>query len=269
MDVQKRNNVKVIGHAEATRTIVFAHGFGCDQNMWRFLTPAFDESYRTILFDLVGCGNSAPGAYDFDKYTSLDAFADDLIEIIDTFATGPIVYVGHSVSATIGALAAIRAPEKFAALVMVGTSPSFINDGDYIGGFTRADIEELLQTLNSNYVGWASASAPAIMGAPEQPDLGVELSTSLCRTDPTIAAHFARSVFLSDNRSILPRIATPTLILQSSDDVLVPPSVGKYIQANIRDSVLQVLDNIGHCPHLSAPAASISATMAFLRDKGC
>jgi len=250
MDVQKRNNVKVIGHAEATRTIVFAHGFGCDQNMWRFLTPAFDESYRTILFDLVGCGNSAPGAY-------------------DTFATGPIVYVGHSVSATIGALAAIRAPEKFAALVMVGTSPSFINDGDYIGGFTRADIEELLQTLNSNYVGWASASAPAIMGAPEQPDLGVELSTSLCRTDPTIAAHFARSVFLSDNRSILPRIATPTLILQSSDDVLVPPSVGKYIQANIRDSVLQVLDNIGHCPHLSAPAASISATMAFLRDKGC
>lgn len=269
MDVQKRNNVKVIGQAEATRTIVFAHGFGCNQTMWRFLTPAFDTTYRTILFDLVGCGNAAPDAYDFDKYTSLDAFADDLIEIIDTFAAGPIVYVGHSVSATIGALAAVKAPEKFTALVMVGASPSYINEGDYIGGFTRADIDELLQTLNSNYVGWASASAPAIMGAPEQPALGIELSNSLCRTDPTIAAHFARSVFLSDNRAILPRITTPTLILQSSDDVLVPPFVGRYIQANVRDSVLQVIDNIGHCPHLSAPAASIDATMAFLREQGC
>jgi len=268
MDVQKRNNVNVSGHADATRTIVFAHGFGCDQSMWRFLTPAFDESYRTILFDLAGCGSSARDAYDFDKYTSLDAFANDLIDIIDTFATGPVVLVGHSVSATIGALAAVKAPEKFTALVLVGASFSFIDDGDYIGGFTRADIEELLQTLNANYLGWASASAPAIMGAPEQPDLGLEFADSLCRADPTIAAHFARSVFLSDNRAILPRITTPTLILQSSDDVLVPPSVGRYIQAHIQDSVLRVIDNIGHCPHLSAPAASIDATLAFLRDQG-
>ena len=268
MDVQQRNNVKVIGHADATRTIVFAHGFGCDQSMWRFLTPAFDADYRTILFDLVGCGNSAPGAYDFDKYTSLNAFADDLIEIVDAFAIGPVVFVGHSVSAAIGALAAVKAPEKFAALVMVGASFSFINEGDYIGGFTRDDIDELLQTLNTNYRGWASASAPSIMGAPDQPDLSAEFSASLCRIDPTVAAHFARSVFLSDNRAILPRITTPTLILQSSDDVLVPPFVGQYIQSHIRGSVLQVIDNIGHCPHLSAPAASIEATLGFLRDQG-
>ena len=264
MDVQKRNNVNLIGDADAPRTIVFAHGFGCDQNMWRLLTPAFAPDYRIVLFDVVGCGDSAPNAYDFDTYASLDAHVDDLIDVINTVATGPVVLIGHSVSATIGALAAIAAPEKFSALVMVGPSFSFINDGDYIGGHTRADIDDLLQTLEGNYFAWASAAAPVMMGAPEQPALGIEFGNSLRRMDPRVAAHFARRVFTADYRTILPQITTPTLILQSSNDMLVPVSVGNYIHKQIPDSVLRIVDNIGHFPHLSAPSASIEAMLEFL-----
>jgi sigma-B regulation protein RsbQ len=263
MNVQKRNNVKLSGQGETT--IVFAHGFGCDQTMWRYLAPNFGERYRTVLFDLVGSGQSDLSAYDRDKYSSLQGYATDVLELLHEYATGPVVYVGHSVSATIGMLAAIAAPQQFAALVLVGPSPSFINDGDYIGGFERADIDDLLETLETNYLGWSSSMAPAIMGSPEHPELGIELTNSFCRTDPDIAKHFARVTFLADHRTELARVSTPTLIVQSTDDLLVPLAVGEYMHREIANSTLVVVDNVGHCPHLSAPCASIDATEAFLR----
>ena len=264
MIVQKRNHVHVVGDGPAT--MVLAHGFGCDQNMWRLLTPAFQHRYRTVLFDHVGSGNSDLSAYDRQKYGTLHGYARDVLEIVDEFAEGPVVFVGHSVSATIGLLAAIEAPERFAAQVMVGPSPCYINDGDYVGGFSRADVDNLLETLESNYLGWSSSMAPAIMGAPGQPELGVELTNSFCRTDPEIAKHFARVTFLSDHRADLARSKTPALILQCSDDLIAPQSVGKYMQRALPLSTLCVIENVGHCPHLSSPSASVEAIEGFLRD---
>ncbi|MFM0327566.1 alpha/beta fold hydrolase [Caballeronia glebae] len=263
MDVRKRNNVQLDGAGETT--IVFAHGFGCDHNMWRLFAPGFASRYRIVLFDLVGSGGSDLTAYDRGRYGSLHAHADDVLQIIDEFATTPVIFVGHSVSATIGMLAAIKAPGRFAANVMVGPSPSFINDGEYVGGFERADIEELLETLEDNYLGWSSTMAPAIMGAPDQPELAKELTNSFCRTDPDIAKHFARVTFLSDHRADLLRVSTPTLIIQSNDDVLAPVSVGGYMHNAIAGSTLAMVDNVGHCPHISAPGPSMVATEDFLR----
>ncbi|MFL9910238.1 alpha/beta fold hydrolase [Paraburkholderia sp. RL17-337-BIB-A] len=262
MSISKRNNVKISGSGE--RTMVLAHGFGCDQTMWRYLVPAFHDEYRTVLFDLVGSGASDLSAYDIGKYDSLQGYADDLIEIVKEVANAPVVFVGHSVSAMIGLLASLKAPELFAAQIMVGPSPCYVNDGDYIGGFTREDIEDLLRTLESNYLGWSSTMAPAIMGAPAQPELGVELTNSFCRTDPEIARHFARVTFLSDHRAILPRATTPTLILQCSDDIIAPRAVGEYMQRMMPASTLHIIENVGHCPHLSSPGASAAAMHAFL-----
>jgi sigma-B regulation protein RsbQ len=263
MSISKRNNVNISGAGK--RTMVLAHGFGCDQSMWRYLAPSFHAEYRTVLFDLVGSGSSDLSAYDFDKYGSLNGYAADLIEIVnDVAADGPVVFVGHSVSAMIGLIAGLEAPDLFAAQIMVGPSPCYVNDGDYVGGFSREDIEDLLRTLESNYLGWSSTMAPAIMGAPGQPELGVELTNSFCRTDPEIARHFARVTFLSDHRAILPRIVTPALILQCSDDIIAPLAVGEYMQRMMPASTLHIIENVGHCPHLSAPGASAAAMRAFL-----
>lgn len=266
MSIIQRNSVQISGHG--SRTIVLAHGFGCDQTMWRFLAPAFQDHYRIVLFDHVGSGSSDLSAYDFDKYDSLDGYASDLIEIIREVADEPVVFVGHSVSAMIGLIASIKAPHLFAAQVMVGPSPCYVNDGDYIGGFTRDDIDDLLHTLESNYLGWSSTMAPAIMGAPERPELGIELTNSFCRTDPEIARQFARVTFLSDHRAILARGTTPTLILQCSDDIIAPRAVGDYMRRMMPASVLHVIDNVGHCPHLSSPGASSAAMNAFLEPMG-
>ncbi|WP_426210116.1 alpha/beta fold hydrolase [Massilia sp. TWP1-3-3] len=262
-DISKRNNVHVRGTGQTT--ILFAHGFGCDQNMWRYLAPHFEKHARVVLFDLVGSGNSDLAAYDYGKYDSLQGYADDVLEIIDQFAPGPVIFVGHSVSTMIGMLAANKAPERFLAHVMIGPSPCYINDQDYIGGFSRQDIDELLATVENNYLGWSSAMAPAIMGAPDQPELGVELTNSFCRTDPNIAKHFARVTFLSDYRKELARCQAPTLILQCSDDLIAPVAVGEYMQRALPRSTLKVIDNVGHCPHLSAPHASTVAMEAFLQ----
>ncbi|MGI4812913.1 MAG: alpha/beta fold hydrolase [Janthinobacterium lividum] len=264
MSIQRRNNVQISGNGP--RTMVFSHGFGCDQNMWRYVTPAFATQYRTVLFDLVGSGRSDHAAYDQRKYGSLQGYADDLLEILDAYADAPVIFVGHSVSAIIGVLAAIEAPTKFAAMVMVGPSPCYINDGDYVGGFTRADIEELLGALESNFLGWSSTVAPTIMGAPERPELGLELANSFAQTDPEVAKHFARVTFLSDHRGDLAKTATPTLILQCSDDMIAPRSVGEFMHRTMPNSTLRIIDNIGHCPHLSAPTASTLAIEGFLRD---
>ncbi|MDE1181001.1 alpha/beta hydrolase [Paraburkholderia sp.] len=266
MNVRDRNNVHIGGSGGTT--VLFAHGFGCDQNMWRLFAPSFEHRYRTVLFDLVGSGRSDLSAYNRARYSTLEGYADDVLDIVDGLEAGPVIFVGHSVSAMIGMLAAIKAPERFAANVMIGPSPSFINDGSYIGGFERADIEDLLETLESNYLGWSSTMAPAIMGAPDQPALADELTNSFCRTDPEIARHFARVTFLSDHRADLCRVRTPTLIVQSHDDLLAPVSVGNYMRDAIAGSTLSIVDNVGHCPHLSAPGDSKAATDAFLKGLG-
>jgi len=266
MTVQHRNNVKILG--EGPLTLVFAHGFGCDQNMWRFVAPAYAERYRTVLFDLVGSGQSDHGAYDPKKYGALAGYAQDVLELVHEVAHGPVLFVGHSVSAMIGMLAGIREPGLFLAHIMIGPSPCYINDGDYIGGFTRKDIEGLLNTLDSNYLGWSSTMAPAIMGAPGQPELGVELTNSFCRTDPEIAKQFARVTFLSDLRDQLPKLTAPTLIVQCHDDLIAPVSVGEYMQRTMLRATLAIIDNVGHCPHMSAPSACSQAIDRFLAQEG-
>jgi sigma-B regulation protein RsbQ len=262
MSVRIRNNVRTAGSGAAT--MVFSHGFGCDQTMWRFLAPAFAERFRTLTFDLVGSGRSDLTAYDRDKYATLHGYADDLIDILDECATGPVVFVGHSVSTMIGLLATIKAPDRFLAQVMVGPSPCYINQDDYVGGFAREDIDELLETMEANYLGWSSNLAPAIMGAPNQPELGEELTASFCRNDPDIAKHFARATFLSDHRDDVARSTVPALILQCSDDLVAPRAVGDYLHRHLANSTLNVIENVGHCPHMSAPTESSRAIDAFL-----
>ena len=262
MDVRQRNNVHVGGRGPAT--MVFAHGFGCDQAMWRLLAPRYEERFRVVRYDLVGSGRSDLSAYDRRRHGSLHGHADDLLQVLDAAAEGPVVFVGHSVSAMIGLLADLKAPRRFAAHVMIGPSPCYIDDDGYTGGFSRGDIESLLETLEGNYLGWSSSMAPAIMGAPGQPELGVELTNSFCRTDPDIAQHFARVTFLSDQRAEVARLATPTLVVQSSDDLIAPCSVGTYLHQRIAGSTLRVVDNVGHCPHLSAPDACAEAIDDFL-----
>jgi sigma-B regulation protein RsbQ len=266
MTIQRRNNVRVSGEGDAT--MVFAHGFGCDQNMWRLLAPAYAKKYRTVLLDLVGNGMSDLAAFDKEKYSTLQGHADDVLQVIREFGQGPVIFVGHSVSAMIGMLADLSAPGAIAAHAMIGPSPCYVNDGDYVGGFERKDIDSLLQTLEGNYLGWSSTVAPAIMGSPEQPELGEELTNSFCRTDPEIAKHFARVTFLSDHRALLPKLTTPTLILQCDDDLIAPIAVGEYMHKVLPNSTLEIIENVGHCPHLSQPCASASAIDAFLVKVG-
>lgn len=266
MTVLQRNNVKVSGSGPAT--MFFAHGYGCDQNMWRLLQPNYAKRFRTVAFDLVGSGASDLSAYKPTKYASLQGYADDIVEIVEEFGEGPAIFVGHSVSSMIGLLADLKAPGKFVAQIMVGPSPCYLNDGDYRGGFERADIESLLGTLESNYLGWASSMAPAIMGTPERPGLSEELTNSFCRTDPEVAKQFARVTFLSDHRADLPKLKTPTLILQCSEDIIAPLSVGEYMHCILPDSELKIIENVGHCPHLSAPGSSANAINEFLTKRG-
>jgi sigma-B regulation protein RsbQ len=263
MSVVARNNVRLSG-AETGQPMLFAHGFGCDQQMWRLVTPAFEDHYRIVLFDHVGAGGSDASAYDRDRYGSLDGYAEDLLEICHELDLTRVIFVGHSVSGMIGVLAAIREPDRFEKLILVGPSPRYLDDGDYGGGFSRGDIDELLDSLESNFLGWSSAMAPIIMGNADRPELGEELTNSFCRTDPEIAGHFARVTFLSDNRADLAKVKTPSLILQCSEDAIAPRTVGEYVHSQIRRSRLVVMDATGHCPNLSAPAETIAAMRAFL-----
>jgi sigma-B regulation protein RsbQ len=264
MDVIRRNNVHVSGRG--VQPMVFAHGFGCDQNMWRLVAPAFEESHRVVLFDHVGAGKSDTSAYDRRKYGTLDGYATDVLDICRALDLSNVIFVGHSVSAMMGVLAAKQDPKRFSALVLVGPSPRYIDNGDYVGGFSRGDIEGLLSALESNYLGWSSSMAPAIMGNPNHPELGDELTNSFCRTDPEIAAHFARVTFFSDNRQDLPEVHTPTLILQCSEDVIAPYVVGEYVHRQMPQSQLVVMEATGHCPNLSAPEETIRAIKTFLNS---
>lgn len=243
--------------------LIFAHGFGCDQNMWRYVVPHFEDDHRVIVFDHVGAGH-AQAPYDVERYACLDGYADDIVRICTDLDLRDVVFVGHSVSAMIGVLAQQRAPERFSALALVGPSPRYIDDEGYTGGFTQADIDELLSSLSSNYLGWSSALAPVVMGNGDRPELAGELTESFCRADPDIAERFARATFLSDNRADLPGVSVPTLVMQSRDDVIAPTAVGEYVAAAIPDSTLVLLEASGHCPNLSAPDEVVKALKAFL-----
>lgn len=262
MSVLTRNNVQQAGTGD--RPMMFAHGFGCDQHMWRHVAPEFESNFRTILFDHVGAGSSDLSAYDISKYESLDGYADDIIEIGEALDLRDAVFVGHSVSAMIGVLASLKAPGMFGSLVMVGPSPRYIDDEGYIGGFAANQIEEMLEFLAENHLGWSAQMAPVIMGNAERPELRDELTNSFCRTDPDIAKHFARVTFMSDNRSDLRRVSIPTLVLQCSEDIIAPPQVGAYVRDQIAGSTLVMLEATGHCPNLSAPAEVVAAIRDFV-----
>ena len=266
MNVGHRNHVHAAG--DGPLTMFFAHGFGCDQNMWRLLAPHYAKRFRTVCFDHVGSGGSDLGAYIPAKYSTLQGYADDVNEIVAELSRGPALFVGHSVSTMIGMLANIAEPSRYAAQIMIGPSPCYINAGSYVGGFTREDIDGLLATLEGNYLGWSSTMAPAIMGAPDQPELSEELTNSFCRTDPEIAKQFARVTFLTDLRSELPKLAGPTLIVQCNDDLIAPVAVGKYLHDKLARSTLSIVENVGHCPHLSAPSECVAAIDAFLASEG-
>lgn len=263
MSTLTRNNVNLHGRADA-RPMMFAHGFGCDQNMWRLVWPAFEDDFRIVLLDHVGAGGSDAAAFDRERYSSLRGYADDIVQIARELDLRDAVFVGHSVSAMVGVLAAIAEPDRFGALVLIGPSPRYIDDGDYIGGFSEADIEGLLESMDANYLGWSSAMAPVIMGNEHRPELGEELTNSFCRSDPEIARQFARVTFLSDNRDDLPAVRTPCLVLQCSDDPIAPEAVGQYVAASVPHSSYVQLTATGHCPNLSAPQETIAAIKSFL-----
>ena len=265
MSALERNNVTVQGKPDG-QPMLFAHGFGCDQAMWRFVWPEFSDDYRVVLFDHVGYGGADAAAFDKRRYASLDGYAADVVAICDELDLRDVVFVGHSVSAMIGILAAKQRPERFARLVLVGPSPRYLDDDGYTGGFSEEDITGLLESLESNYLGWSSTMAPVIMGNADRPELGEELTNSFCRTDPEIAAAFARATFLSDNRADLPGVTTPALVLQCSDDPIAPVAVGEYVHEQIPDSRLVQLAATGHCPNLSAPDETVAAIKAFLAE---
>jgi sigma-B regulation protein RsbQ len=262
-EVLKRNNVNVSG--SGAQPMVFAHGFGCDQNMWRYVTPAFEQDYRIVLFDYVGSGGSDLGAYDPVRYGSLDGYASDILDVCHALELRDVVLVAHSVSAMAAVLAANRVPDLFERLILVGPSPRYINDPpDYSGGFERQDIEGLLDMMDRNYIGWANFLAPAIMKNPDKPELSRELEESFCSTDPVIARRFAEVTFFADNRADLEHVRVPSLILQCSDDMIAPIGVGEHVHRVLRDSTLRILSATGHCPHMSDPDETIEAIREYL-----
>jgi sigma-B regulation protein RsbQ len=262
-DILARNNVKVFGRGK--QPLMFAHGFGCDQNMWRFVTPAFEDDYRIVLFDYVGSGKSDLNAYSAERYGSLEGYARDVLDVCAALELHEVIFVGHSVSGVVGMLAAIREPERFDRLVLVSPSPCYINDPpDYVGGFERADIEGLLDMMEKNYVGWASFLAPVVMQNPEHPELSRELGESFCSTDPHVARLFAEATFFSDNRGDLALVPVPSLIMQCSEDAIAPLPVGDYLHRHLPRSTLRVLKATGHCPHMSHPEETIGIIKEYL-----
>lgn len=260
----KRNNLTIKG--KGTQPMLFVHGYGCNQSMWRFITPAFESDYKIILMDLTGFGQSDASAFSAQKYHNLERFADDIIEICESLSFENTILVGHSVSAMICMLAANKKPSLFSSLVLVSPSPRYINDDEYIGGFSKEDIDELLDTLDSNYLGWSTSMSPVIMGNDDRPELGEELTNSFCNTDPSIAKHFARLTFLSDNRDDLQNVKIPSLILQCSNDVIAPEVVGRYVHSKIPNSTFRLMKATGHCPNLSAPEETTKFMKEFLND---
>jgi sigma-B regulation protein RsbQ len=261
--ILKRNNVRVFGEGE--RTMVFAHGFGCDQTMWRYVTPAFEDDYRIVLFDYVGCGKSDWSAYSVERYGTLEGYARDVLEILEALDLREVIFVGHSVSSVIGLLASLQAPERFSRLILIGPSPCYVNDRDYVGGFERKDLEGLLDLMEKNYVGWAAFLAPVVMKNPGNPELVQELQESFCATDPRVTREFAKATFLSDYRSALAKVRIPSLILQCSEDAIAPDAVGQYLKGALAGSTLRQMAATGHCPHMSHPGETIALMKEYLQ----
>jgi sigma-B regulation protein RsbQ len=262
-DILARNNVRVSG--SGAQPMLFAHGFGCDQNMWRFVAPAFEHDHRVVLFDYVGSGKSDLSAYRAERYASLDGYAQDVLDVCHALDLRDVIFVGHSVSSMIGVLAANREPDRFDRLVLIGPSPRYIDDAPgYVGGFQRADIEGLLETMEKNYIGWANFLAPAIMKNPERPELGAELEASFCSTDPVIARRFAEATFFADNRADLAGVRHPSLIMQCAEDIIAPTVVGEYLHGALPASTLAMLRATGHCPHMSHPEETIDVIRRWL-----
>lgn len=264
--IVSRNNVRISGRG--TQPMLFAHGFGCDQNMWRYIVPAFENDYRIILFDYVGAGKSDLASYNHERYASLRGYAQDIIDICEALELEDIIFVGHSVSSMIGILAAIEHPKYFKNLILVGPSPCYINDDGYTGGFEAKDIHGLLETMEKNYIGWANFMAPEIVGNKDRPELGRELTESFCSTDPVIARQFAEVTFLSDNRKDVARVKVPSLILQCSEDIIAPREVGEYMSRMLPQSKFYKMHATGHCPHMSDPEETIMAIKEYLSTSG-
>lgn len=262
--VLSRNNVRVTGRG--TQPMVFAHGFGCDQAMWRHVAPAFEPTHRVVLFDYVGAGRSDLAAYDVARYATLQGYASDVLEILEALDLRDVIFVGHSVSATVGMLASLRQPSRFARLVHVGPSPSYLNDPpQYFGGFEAADITALLDMMEKNYTGWAGALAPVIAGNPAHPEHAAELEASFCATDPTIARRFAEATFLSDHRHDVVQVTVPSLIMQCAQDAIAPDAVGQWLAQHLPSSTFHALEATGHCPHLTHPDETIRVVRAYLK----
>lgn len=261
-DVIRRNNVRVTG--EGQQAIIFAHGFGCSQNVWRHFVMAYQAKFKLVLFDFVGAGQSDLSAYDSKRYSSLHGYAQDVLDIIEALHLSNVIFIGHSVSSMVGVKAAIMRPAYFSKLIFVAPSPYYINDGDYVGGLDKEDLINLLTLMDSNYLGWSSFLGPQVMGNADRPELGEELTANFCATDPEIAKEFARVTFLSDNRADLEKLETASLSLQCTDDILAPLEVGYYIQQKAKNNTLKILEATGHCPHLSAPEETMAAINAYL-----
>jgi len=261
-DILKRNNVRIIG--DGAKIMLFAHGFGCDQNVWSYLVNEFSTDYKIVLFDYVGSGKSDLTAYTSDRYNTLGGYAEDVLEICEELNICDSIFIGHSVSSMIGLIAANKEPSYFEKLIFIGPSPRYINDANYVGGFERENLEQLFEMMDSNYLGWSRTLAPAIMGNPDRPELGEALTNNFCATDPKVASEFARVTFLSDNRSDLSKLQVPSLTLQCSEDIIAPLEVGYYIKENTPGNSLVILKATGHCPHMSAPEETVEAIKAFL-----
>lgn len=261
--VLRRNNVRVVGNPDGP-TIMLSHGFGCGQDSWRDFVPYFADDYRIVLYDLVGAGGSDLSAYDPGRYDSLHGYAEDVLQILEAIDGTDVTFIGHSVSSMIGVLASNRDASRFRSLVLVGPSPRYVNDGDYVGGFEQKDIDVLLDTLDANYLGWSATMAPVIMGNADRPELGESLTESFCRVDPAIARHFAHVTFLSDNRRDLAQVQLPTLVIQTLEDAIAPMTVGEFVHEQIPHSEFAIIDARGHVPSLSEPETLARVIRGFL-----
>jgi sigma-B regulation protein RsbQ len=259
--VRKRNNVRIVGSGQP---MLFAHGFGCDQSMWRYVVPAFEDDYQVVLFDYVGCGKSDWSAYSIERYGTLLGYAQDVLDIVEAYDFRDVIFVGHSVSSVVGLLASLQAPGRFEREILIGPSPCYMNDGDYVGGFDRKDLEGLLDLMEKNYNGWAAFLAPIVMKNPHNPELVRELEASFCATDPRVTREFAKATFLSDYRADMAKVKVPSLILQCSEDAIAPTAVGEYLHRVLPSSTLKVMSATGHCPHMSHPGETIALMKEYL-----
>lgn len=264
MTVAARLNARRTGVMGA-QPVLFVHGFGCDQSMWKLVSPAFEDRYEVITIDLVGAGGSDPTAWDAQRYSRLDGYASDIVALVEELDLHDVVIVGHSVSAMIAAIADVMAPARFSRIVMIGPSPRYVDDGAYVGGFTAEAVDDLLASMASNYLGWSAAMAPVIVGNPARPELGQQLTEVFCRMDPAIARVFARTTFLSDARHVLPLVTAPTLVMQCAEDVIAPEQVGRFVAEQVPQGTFVQLRASGHCPNLSAPGETIAVIRDYLQ----